>query len=337
VEGKRTGRVISLRFLREIYDDRPSSQTIHAFNRSLEQAGVRPVRHQPFSRMEHVGRYLDHRRRLRNFFCLPGYAFIIALEWPYEERLFPVCYFGEIIPLCFDCWPKDYEKWFDLFCRHRIRIAFFTARQSADHFQRKLPAMKCHWLPEAADPGEYQALTRPVRDRGIDVLELGRKSEKYHAMIRQALVQAGYVHRYRAPGERRMFPTRMDLMEAWGDTKISICFPKTITDPAKAGGVETATFRYFESIASRCLVVGHCPQELEELFGYKPVLEADMDDPAGHLLSILSEIESYQEFIDRNHRRMLEVGGWDGRVQQMLSILSLKGYETGTGSHSRCS
>ena len=110
-----------LRFLKEVYTDRPGSQTFHAFNRSLMKAGVRGISHQPFSRVTTVGRYLDQRDLLRNFFRIPGNAYILAIEWIYEERLFPVNYFAEIIPLCFDCWPKDYDILLGLFRRHRIR------------------------------------------------------------------------------------------------------------------------------------------------------------------------------------------------------------------------
>ncbi len=314
-----------LRFLREVYTDRPGSQTVHAFNRSMEQVGIRGIRHQPFSQMTTLGMHLDHRHLLRNFFQLPGHAYIIALEWHYEERLFPLCFFCEIIPLCFDCWPKDYEQLLDLFRRHKIRVAFFTARQSCEYFKQHLPGMLCHWLPEAADPTEYP-FPRPLRERNIDVLELGRKSKQYNAAIKQPLVQAGYVHRFRVDKFQRIFPTRSDLMEAWANTKISICFPKTITDPQKSGGVETVTFRYFESIASGCLVVGHCPGELEDLFGYNPVIEVDMDNPANQLLSILKKVDSHQGLVDKNYKRMLEVGSWDTRVETMLSKLSTSGY-----------
>jgi hypothetical protein len=116
------------------------------------------------------------------------------------------------------------------------------------------------------------------------------------------------------------------LLEAWGTTKISICFPKTITDPERAGGVETVTFRYFESMAACCLIVGHCPAELEDLFGYNPVIEADMKNPAEQLLSILNNIDRYQSLVAKNHSRMVEVGSWDVRAQTMLSTLLSFGY-----------
>lgn len=314
-----------VRFLKEVYTDRPGSQTFHAFNRSLKHAGIHGICHQPTSKITTIGRYLDHRKLLRNYFQLPKRAYVLAIEWIYEERLFPICFFAEIIPLCFDCWPKDYEIWLNLFRRHRVRVAFFTASQSCEYFKQRLPEMSCHWLPEAADPAEYQ-FQRPLSERSIDVLELGRRSGQYNDAICESLARAGFVHKFRVAGQRRIFPSQSDLVKAWGDTKVSVCFPKTLTDPEKSGGVETVTFRYFESMASGCLVVGHCPAELESIFGYNPIVEADMDNPDGQLLSILDKIDSYQRLVEKNRKRMQEVGSWDVRVQTMLSILSSSGY-----------
>lgn len=314
-----------LRFLREIYADRPGSQTIHALNRSLESAGMQAVQHQPSKRLTNIARHLDQRELLRNFFQLPGKAYIAPLMWPKAARLFPICYFGEIIPICFDCWPVDYDVWEAMFNRHRVKTAFFTARQSRDYFKDNIPGMRSYWLAEACDPLEYPFSGRLV-DRTIDVLELGRRSEPFHDAITGDLERYGFRHLYVKEGQRRMFPTRQELMEAWQQTKISICFPKSVTSDERSGGVETVTFRYFESMASRCLIVGRCPSELVDIFGYNPVVEVDAADPAGQLLAILKDIDSYQDLVERNHKKMLEVGSWQSRVDEMITILHADGY-----------
>ncbi len=315
-------------YLPEIYSNRPGSQTIHAFNRSLHNAGLKPLKHQPSQRWTNVGRHLDDRGSIRNFIQLPGKAYIAALMWPKAARLFPTGYFREIIALCFDCWPDDYNVWESLFRRHKIKTAFFTARQSQSHFQQKIPAMRSHWLPEACDPLEYP-FGSSLSVRSIDVFELGRRYEQFHERITETLESAGFSHLYLKEGQLRMFPTRQELMQTWENTRISICFPKSVTSAERSGGVETVTFRYFESMASKCLVVGRCPAELQEIFGYNPIIEADMGDPAGQLLDILSNIDDYQVLVEKNHRRMLEVGSWDTRVEAMLSILESEGYIRG--------
>jgi len=315
-------------YLPEIYDNRPGSQTIHAFNRSLHRAGLQPLRHQPSQRWTNIGRHLDDHGAIRNFFQFPGKAFIVALMWPKIARLFPVGYYREIIPLCFDCWPDDYSRWEQLFRTNNVKTAFFTARQSCRYFQHTIPGMKSFWLAEACDPDEYPFPQRLV-DRPIDVLELGRRHEPYHRSITPPLSAAGSHHLYLKDSQRRMFPTRQELMQVWENTKISICFPKSTTSHDRSGGVETVTFRYFESIASRCLIVGHCPSELEEIFGYNPVIEVDHADSAQQLLDILNTINDYQGLVDRNYQRVREVGSWDARVETMLDTLISAGYGRG--------
>jgi hypothetical protein len=315
-------------YLPEIYTGRPGSQTIHAFNRSLEKAGFKPVQHQPSTRWTNVARHLDDRDMLRNFLQAGKKAYLVALMWPKAARLFPVGYFREIIPLCFDCWPADYDVWEALFRRHKVKTAFFTARQSGAYFQQKIPELSCHWLPEGCDPEEYPFASKLV-ERNIDVLELGRRYEVYHDKILEPLLSEQLNHLYARGGMRRLFSTRQELMQAWEQTRISVCFPKSITSFERSGGVETVTFRYFESMASRSLVVGHCPGELQDIFGYNPVIEVDMSDPAGQLLDILRNIEDYQELVEKNHRKMLKVGSWDARVQTMTGILESEGYSQG--------
>jgi hypothetical protein len=311
-------------YLSEIYTNRPGSQTIHAFNRSLLKAGITAVRHHPSEYITNLARHCDDRGWGRNFFRLRGRAYIVAMMWPKTARLLPTGCWSEVIPFCFDCWPKDYHAWERIFRRYRVRTAFFTARQSAEYFQNRIPGMDSLWTPEAADPLEYDSEI-PLIARTVDVLELGRRSELYHNAVTGPLEEKQYSHLY-GHGAGRLFPTRRQLMDTWRQTKISVCFPKSLTAPERAGGVETVTFRYFESLASKCLIVGSCPQELRDLFGYNPVIEVDESDYGRQLLEILSDIGRYQEMVNTNYQRMLEVGSWDVRVQTMLPLLQQRGY-----------
>ena len=316
--------VKKLCYLPEIYNDRPGSQTIHAFNRSLRKVGVTEVQQQPNSYFTNIARHFDEKGWGRNLTQLSNRAYIVAMMWPKTARLLPVGCWAEVIPLCFDCWPKDYEEWEQVFRRFHIRTAFFTARQSAEYFSKKMVSMESLWIPEAADPTEYLADIALV-ERAVDVLELGRRSDVYHVAITEMLQENGFQHLY-VKGTARMFPTRKQLMETWQQTKISICFPKSWTDLERSGAMETVTFRYFESIASKCLIVGHCPEELSDIFGYNPVVETEKNNLSGQLLAILSNIGKYQVLVDKNYQRMLEVGTWNARVQTMLPLLQQRGY-----------
>ena len=149
-------------------------------------------------------------------------------------------------------------------------------------------------------------------------MELGRKYDLYHSKIVGALRKDGRSHLFEQVREQKIFPhDKNSLAEGMGNAKIMICFPGGLTHH-HTGGVETATHRYFETFASKCLPLGHAPQELIELFGYIPVIEADLKRPAEQLNDILQNINDYQDFVDRNYDRLLKVGTWDVRAKQIL-------------------
>ena len=155
---------------------------------------------------------------------------------------------------------------------------------------------------------------------------MGRRFDEYNVRIAPALDAAGMVHLFERIKGQIIFPTRKDFIDGLGDSQISVCFPSTITHPQRSGDVETLTHRYLESIASKCLVVGQCPQELRILFGYSPIVEADLNSPADQLLDILSNISNYQDAVERNYQRLLQVGTWGTRVESLLSALHQHGY-----------
>src|SRR4029077_6262316 len=100
--------------------------------------------------------------------------------------------------------------------------AFFSARQSSEYFSRAVPGMKSVWLPEAVDPAEYNPSQR-LATRAIDIVEMGRKYERFHARVGPALAESGRGQLFeRVPGQK-VFPTRRDLIEGLASSKISVC------------------------------------------------------------------------------------------------------------------
>jgi hypothetical protein len=63
-----------------------------------------------------------------------------------------------------------------------------------------------------------------------------------------------------------------------------------------------------------------------ELFGYNPVIEADMNDPVRQIESILREPGAHATLVARNRRRLTEVGTWDARVKTLLELLAPRDY-----------
>jgi hypothetical protein len=74
-------------------------------------------------------------------------------------------------------------------------------------------------------------------------------------------------------------------------------------------------------MASNCLIVGHAPQELIDLFGYNPVIEAQLENEFEQIESLLNNLDSYQSLVDRNYARLLEVGTWKSRVTTVLDFV----------------
>ena len=85
--------------------------------------------------------------------------------------------------------------------------------------------------------------------------------------------------------------------------------------------VDMLTMRYFQSFASKALVLGHCPDLLKELFGYDPVVEADLEDPCTQVTDILDNYSAYQGLVERNYKTLLEGHTFSHRWGEMKRVL----------------
>jgi hypothetical protein len=287
---------------------------------ALTNAGVQPLRHQTSYAYRFLAKLMARAGMVRNFWKGKKGVYLAILMGPAEYRLFPYCCGQEMVVYCFDCWPEKYARWEAIFRRNRIRLAFFSARRSAEQFSKKIPEMQSVWLPEAVNPEAYRR-SKSLAERSIDVLELGRKYDTFHQAITPRLKESQRVHLYEQVKGQIIFPTREGLVQGLSDSKISVCFPSSVTHPDRSGDAETVTYRYFESMASACLILGKCPQELSDLFGYNPVIEADEHDPYGQINEILQNLTNYQELVVRNYRRLTEVGTWKVRADSMIATI----------------
>ncbi|MEO0514395.1 MAG: hypothetical protein AAF086_03760 [Planctomycetota bacterium] len=255
-----------------------------------------------------------------------GTALIYPNGWAGTKWLFPRGIWQETIVCGMDCWGRDWERWAGAMRRLRVRSAAFTARQSAQEMSQRNPKLATLWLPEAIDPVGYDG-ARPLRDRGVDLLEMGRLHEAFHLPVAEALNRAGRAHQFGREG-KRLFHDHAEIRAAMGDAKLLVCYPRCDTHPQEAGGVETMTLRYLEGFVSGCVVVGRAPQELVDLFGYNPVIEIDVEqDPGGRVLGVLDRIDEQQELVERNRQRVTEVGLWPERMMGFMRWLEGLGYE----------
>lgn len=295
--------------------------TVRAFEAALARAGAERI-DLPMRALRPIGKTLSKMRLIPTRRQATGRPFIVTMMGPMEHRLFPVSFLAPVVIYAFDVWPAEYGWWADLFDRHGIAMAFFTARDSAKWFADQGILRSAGWLPEGTDVDAFDP-SRRLRDRTIDVLEMGRRHPAVHEAIRAPLSRAGVAHLYQPSPDKLVFRSRDDLVRGLADTRISVCFPSSDTHPgAVRGGTEVLTQRYLEALASGCLIVGRAPADLISLLGFDPVIALNATSPADHLESILHEIDSYQAHVDRGVRRVGEVGGWDDRASRLVSALN---------------
>lgn len=230
------------------------------------------------------------------------------------------CY--EIIPLIWDCWPM----YFDMACkwlkRHRVKTAIFTSSQTAERIRQCFPKMNILSITEGICTDGFEMGEELIK-RKINLFEMGS-------------IQRGYF--------RKKYPEQYNILhnkpESWNNrgqddlrrllqnSQLTVIFPRSITEPETAQGIETLTQRYWECMLSRILMVGHAPKELTDLVGYNPVIEMDMEHDLEQIEGILSDIgnSAYQELVDRNREIALRMGSWDIRMKQVMQWLRELGY-----------
>src|SRR6185369_6557481 len=143
----------------------------------------------------------------------------------------------------------------------------------------------------------------------------------YHDQIISAVENHKKTYLYERERGRVIFPAREDFLDGLARSKISICIPCSITHPERAGDIETMTMRYLQSMASKCLVVGHAPAEMIELFGYNPVIEIDKKNPDKQLLELLNRFDDYVPLIEKNYAAVTSEHTWHNRWQQIARII----------------
>lgn len=229
----------------------------------------------------------------------------------------------EIIPFIWDCWPKYFDKTCDWFKRHEVRTAIFTSSQTAERMRQRFPKMNILTLTEGINTDLYNQ-GEELRKRIIKVYEIGSVKRGYF----KKKYPNEYSLLYNAPGNWDLATTE-GFKKHLENTKLTIIFPKSITEPDTALGIETMTQRYWECMLSRIVMVGHAPKELTELLGYNPVIELNQESELSHINQILNDIEEsskYQELVNKNRNSALQYASWDIRMTHIITWLKAIGY-----------
>jgi|WetSurMetagenome_2_1015567.scaffolds.fasta_scaffold85579_2 hypothetical protein len=254
---------------------------------------------------------------------LPKYlspVFCISMGARGVNRGFPYLFLSdENFLFLFDAWPGSYKLISRITKVYNIKILFITSKQSANILGELLPDIKVIWCPEGIKFENYKAFDYSLKD--IDIIQIGRKYEKWHYEVVDKFNQLNIKYFYELKKGDVIFPLREDFINGLGRSKISVCFPKSVTHPDDSGGLSTMTHRFLQSMASKCLVVGQAPEEMKECFGYDPVIEADMNDPAGQIIEILNNYSDYLPLIEKNYTECMTNHNWEERCKIILDAL----------------
>lgn len=254
------------------------------------------------------------RRESKKYYLSIGFLFPVGLQF----KTFP--YFN--LPARFrvlwtyDMWDYEVPKLLATAEAHDIKLIFVSSRQATERLNAiSNGRFACYWVPEAVAVERYRS--KPMSQRHIDAIQFGRRWHEYHHCIERFCFEKGIVYRYQFEAYDPIFPTRAEFLDGLADSKISICVPSAITHPERSGDISTMTWRYLESMASKCLVLGRAPLEMKELFDYDPIIEIDLNRPGEQLLELLNDLPRYEELIERNYDYVRRHHQWTNRIAVM--------------------
>lgn len=233
---------------------------------------------------------------------------------------FPDYALYEIIPVIWDCWPKNVPTVEKFFRKYDVKTAIFTSSQTADIFRKKFPNMNIFTITEGVNIDLYKK-GKELKDRSFDILEVGRAWVDF---FKTPLLEG--INHIKTGNMARAFNSDEEFREGLADAKVTINVPRCDVDKDTAGNIETLTQRYWECMLSRVVMVGRAPKELTYLIGYNPVVDWDGEDASPIVNYILSHIEDYQQFVDRNYETAKRMSTWDIRIRQIRDFLNDNGY-----------
>lgn len=219
----------------------------------------------------------------------------------------------------YDGWPR-FHRMIAIYSKFlNVKTIFFSSYKATNSFNEINSGIKAIWVPEAIELKNYYNLEYNKKD--IDVLEFGRKYDLYHNGIVGELSTGERVHVFEKNKGQLVFKSRNDFLNGLARSKISICVPSNITHPERAENISSMTLRYLQSMASKCLIVGIIPEEMNMLFDYNPIIDIDFEDPAKQILNILDNYDSYVPLIDKNYMEVQKSHTWAIRIKSMLKII----------------
>ena len=156
-----------------------------------------------------------------------------------EARLFPVCYFAETIVYAMDVWPPRYDQWEAFFRRHRMRVAFISARMSAERMRAARAGARRDLAAGGDRPGAVrgrQTARRALDRRPGDGPAARRRTTSGSSATAQPAVTTTATKQSAARSSSRRTTSSSP---PWATARSRVCFPSSMTHPQRTGDVET--------------------------------------------------------------------------------------------------
>lgn len=235
-----------------------------------------------------------------------------------ESVSWPKLLTHEIVPFLWDVWPDKIAPLIRFVRRNKIRTLFCTSSQIVKILKSRLLGVEIHWIPEGIKVEAYPK-GEVLKNRPVDILSYGRQMTSVTDKLRDLALSEKLNVLFRE-GDAHLFSTFDDLVQGLQVSKMSICYPQSMTHSERAQNIETLTQRYWEAMLTGTLLIGQAPKELIEVCGYNPVIELG-DNPTQVIKEILCNVENYQALADRNRECAEEKAGWDKRMSEIMEIL----------------
>jgi spore maturation protein CgeB len=238
-----------------------------------------------------------------------------------NEKFFPYFHFKAKSKTLwmYDAWEPLYDQIEKTIRNYNINLLLTASKQSAAYFNTLgIKNFKAQWVPEAVDVSKYYFT--PYTDRTIDVLQLGRRWNFYHDKIKS--IEKTLNYQYEKQAGTIIFATREDFLKGLANSKISICVPSAITHPEITGSVSTITNRFFQSMASKCLILGKLPDDMLHLFDYNPIIEIDDNNAENQIYDLLKNYEKYVPLIEKNYEIVKKYHNWNERIKTIENAVN---------------
>ncbi len=295
-----------------------STRSTDAFKRAFVEAikdyGIKELSPCSYWNNPKVLTQLSHLRHHINFLSsasgrdvvlVPSNGYLLLRE------SLPYSFTHEIVPFLWDCWPGSWGVLVETLVLLKVKLCFVTSGQVRTRLQSLLPDVNFSHVYEAVNPEKF-CVGKKLTDRQTPIFEIGRNHPDYHNIAVSVFEDnPNYIKGY-----------VQDYYQTLSDTQIAVSFPRCDTHQEMAGDIETLTERYWESMLSRCLMVGRAPQELIDIMGYDPVVEVDWHRPKEQLWELCQHLSDYQDFVDKNYQLAKERGTWNKRVPMIVKEIN---------------